>query len=188
MSTSTARILAREQRGRRRRRRQARSRRPRRGGRSAIGRMLRPTRRDATCEHRARCRSASSDGSRPSSASSSSSPSLAVVGKAWWDSRLPDTYSVMSYGTHDYGGGPEPPNHEGTRRRHAASPTCTGRATAAPDARFELTARAADDPPLVGARRPRADLQRDVARPGASRPAGRPRRGRAPQRGRRARA
>ena len=36
---------------------------------------------------------------------------LAVVGKAWWDSRIPDTYSVMSYGTHDYGGGPVPVDH-----------------------------------------------------------------------------
>ena len=38
---------------------------------------------------------------------------LAVIGKAWWDSRIPETYSVMSYGAHEYGGGPEPPNHEG---------------------------------------------------------------------------
>ena len=57
----------------------------------------------------------------------SSSSSLAVVGKAWWDSRLPDTYSVMSYGTHDYGGGPVPADHEGTTADGAsASPTCTG--------------------------------------------------------------
>ena len=33
--------------------------------------------------------------------------------KMWWDSRLPDTYNVMAYGTHDYGGGPEPPDHAG---------------------------------------------------------------------------
>ncbi len=31
-----------------------------------------------------------------------------LIGKAWWDSRIPDTYSVMSYGTHDFGGGSEP--------------------------------------------------------------------------------
>ena len=38
---------------------------------------------------------------------------VAFIGKAWWDSRLPDTYSVMSYGMHDFGGGPEPAAHEG---------------------------------------------------------------------------
>ena len=58
---------------------------------------------------------------------------VAVLGKAWWDSRLPDTYNVMAYGTHDYGGGPEPPNHAGHGAApERASPTCTGRATARP--------------------------------------------------------
>ena len=57
-----------------------------------------------------------------------------------------------------------------------------------PDARFELTAQSCRHPPLVGPHRPRADLQRDLAWPGAPRPAGRPRGGRAPQRRRRARA
>jgi FtsP/CotA-like multicopper oxidase with cupredoxin domain len=38
---------------------------------------------------------------------------LGFVGKSWYDSRLPDTYSVMAYGTHDFGGGPEPSGHEG---------------------------------------------------------------------------
>ena len=32
---------------------------------------------------------------------------LAVIGKASWDSRLPGTYSVMDYGTPEYGGGAE---------------------------------------------------------------------------------
>jgi FtsP/CotA-like multicopper oxidase with cupredoxin domain len=70
---------------------------------------------------------------------------LAFLGKQWWDSRLPDTYNAMSYGRHDYGGGPEPPNH-------AAHDPGTGTSVAvlhgptrgAAHARFELTARAAD--------------------------------------------
>jgi len=70
---------------------------------------------------------------------------VAVLGKMWWDSRLPETYNVMSYGTHEYGGGAVPPDHAG----HGAG---TGTSVAAlkgpgdgtPDAHFELTARAAD--------------------------------------------
>jgi FtsP/CotA-like multicopper oxidase with cupredoxin domain len=68
---------------------------------------------------------------------------LALVGKAWWDSRIPGTYSVMSYGTHEYGGGAVPPNHEG----HGVRGTSVARLhgpSEGPDARFELTARAAD--------------------------------------------
>ena len=68
---------------------------------------------------------------------------VAVVGKMWWDSRLPDTYNVMSYGTHDYGGGPEPPNHAG----HGAGTSVAdlhGPSGGTPDARFELTAGATD--------------------------------------------
>jgi FtsP/CotA-like multicopper oxidase with cupredoxin domain len=68
---------------------------------------------------------------------------LAVVTKAWWDSRLPVTYSVMSQGTHEYGGGPAPANHTG----HAVGGTSVADIhgpSGAPDKRFELTARAAD--------------------------------------------
>ncbi len=68
---------------------------------------------------------------------------VAVLGKMWWDSRLPDTYNVMSYGTHDYGGGPEPPNHAG----HGAGTSVAdlhGPSDGAPDVRFELTARTTD--------------------------------------------
>ena len=36
----------------------------------------------------------------------------AWVGKAWWDSRLPSTYSAMEFGSTDYGGGP-PHDHTG---------------------------------------------------------------------------
>ncbi len=68
---------------------------------------------------------------------------LAVLGRAWWDSRLPQTYSVMSYGTHDYGGGPAPPDHSehggGTSVSALREP-----GHEVPDARFELTAKAAD--------------------------------------------
>ena len=70
---------------------------------------------------------------------------LGVLGKAWWDSRLPDTYNVMSYGAHDHGGGPEPPNHAG---HHAGTGTSIadlhGPSDGVPDVHFELTARAAD--------------------------------------------
>ncbi len=38
---------------------------------------------------------------------------FALIGNAWWDSRIPETYSVMSYGTHDFGGGSEPSSHVG---------------------------------------------------------------------------
>ena len=70
---------------------------------------------------------------------------VAVLGKMWWDSRLPDTYNVMSYGTHDYGGGPEPPNHEGHDAGAGTSVAdLHGPSSGTPDARFELTARAAD--------------------------------------------
>ena len=68
---------------------------------------------------------------------------LAVVAKAWWDSRLPGTYSVMSYGTHEYGGGPEPADHTG----HTVGGTSVADLhgpSGTPDKRFELTARAAD--------------------------------------------
>ena len=70
---------------------------------------------------------------------------VAILGKAWWDSRLPGTYNVMSYGTHDYGGGPEPPNHAGHDAGAGTSVAdLHGPSDGTPDARFELTARAAD--------------------------------------------
>jgi FtsP/CotA-like multicopper oxidase with cupredoxin domain len=71
---------------------------------------------------------------------------VGYVGKAWWDSRIPGTYNVMSYGTHDYGGGPEVAVHEG--HGGAASDTSVdelhGPETGTPDTRFELVARSAD--------------------------------------------
>jgi FtsP/CotA-like multicopper oxidase with cupredoxin domain len=69
---------------------------------------------------------------------------LGFLAKAWYDSRLPGTYSVMSYGTHEYGGGSEPVAHE----RHGAEGISVadlhGPESGRPDARFELTAKSAD--------------------------------------------
>ena len=69
---------------------------------------------------------------------------LAVIGKAWWDSRLPETYSVMSYGVHDLGGGSEPASHDG----HASGGELSvedlhGVEASVPDARFTLIAKSA---------------------------------------------
>jgi FtsP/CotA-like multicopper oxidase with cupredoxin domain len=68
---------------------------------------------------------------------------LAFLGKSWWDSRLPGAYSVMSYGTHEYGGGPVPPDHSA----HGGGTSVAdlhGPRVARPDDHVELTARAAD--------------------------------------------
>ena len=66
---------------------------------------------------------------------------LGWIGKAWWDSRLPGTYSVMDYGTLDGGGGPAPASHAahggGISVADLHGPTGT------PDTRFTLTAREA---------------------------------------------
>jgi FtsP/CotA-like multicopper oxidase with cupredoxin domain len=65
---------------------------------------------------------------------------LAVVGKAWWDSRLPGTYNVMDYGEHDFGGGAIPASHT----EHGGGTSVAdlhGPRTAAPDARYTLTAK-----------------------------------------------
>lgn len=69
---------------------------------------------------------------------------LGVIGNAWWDSRIPDTYSVMSYGTHDFGGGSEPASH----KEHANGAGLSvddlhGKRVSVPDARFALTAKTA---------------------------------------------
>jgi FtsP/CotA-like multicopper oxidase with cupredoxin domain len=67
---------------------------------------------------------------------------LAFLGKAWWDSRLPGTYSVMSYGTHEYGGGPVPADHTAHGGGTSVADLHEPRAAQA-DAHFELTARSA---------------------------------------------
>jgi len=70
---------------------------------------------------------------------------VAVAAKAWYESRLPGTYNVMDYGTHEYGGGPEPRDHEGHAARTGISVAdLHGPSGETPHARFEVTARAAD--------------------------------------------
>lgn len=65
-----------------------------------------------------------------------------MIGKMWWDSRLPDTYSVMDHGTADYGGGPESVPH--TSHEEAAHNVSVeelhGPRAEVPDARFNLSA------------------------------------------------
>jgi FtsP/CotA-like multicopper oxidase with cupredoxin domain len=68
---------------------------------------------------------------------------IGFVAKAWYDSRLPGTYNVMSYGRPDYGGGPTPPSHMG-HEGHGAISIATLRGPAGvPDDHFRLTARTA---------------------------------------------
>ena len=70
---------------------------------------------------------------------------LAVVAKAWYDSRIPGTYSVMSYGAHEYGGGPAPASHE-SHGGDAGTVSVTelhGARVAAPNHRYRLVAKEA---------------------------------------------
>jgi FtsP/CotA-like multicopper oxidase with cupredoxin domain len=66
---------------------------------------------------------------------------LGWIGKQWWDSRLPGTYNVMDYGSHDYGGGSVPVSHAahggGTSVAELRGPR------GKPDARYTLTAKQA---------------------------------------------
>ncbi|MGH3079044.1 MAG: multicopper oxidase family protein [Gaiellaceae bacterium] len=68
---------------------------------------------------------------------------LAVIGKAWWDSRLPDAYSVMDYGTVDHGGGAEGGWHAYGAHGGGVSVADLHGPAGVPDARFTLTAREA---------------------------------------------
>ena len=53
---------------------------------------------------------------------------VAWVVWAWWESRLPATYSVMDYAIPDDGGGPATDmGMAGMRMPRPPSPTCTGR-------------------------------------------------------------
>lgn len=65
---------------------------------------------------------------------------LAWMGKLWYDSRLPGTYSVMDYGTHDYGGGRIPPDHASHGGQATSVADLHGSQAGSPDARFTLTA------------------------------------------------
>ena len=68
----------------------------------------------------------------------------AWIGKLWWDSRLPGTYSVMDYGTLDYGGRPAPQaEHQGTSQMRTSVADLHGPQAGSPDATFMLTAKRA---------------------------------------------
>src|SRR5215210_723463 len=63
---------------------------------------------------------------------------LLALGRMWWDSRLPSTYNVMDFGSHDFGGGAVPAGH------HSGGVSVDGLKGpqgGAPDARFTLTAK-----------------------------------------------
>ena len=65
---------------------------------------------------------------------------VGIVAKAWFDSRLPDSYSAMEFGQVDYGGGP-PQDHAG----HGLASVETLRGpTAKPDFRTTLVAKKAE--------------------------------------------
>jgi FtsP/CotA-like multicopper oxidase with cupredoxin domain len=73
---------------------------------------------------------------------------LGVLGWLWWESRLPETYNVMGYGTLDYGGGAVPAvpvphgddGHDHTATHLVSVARLRGPA-GKPDRRFTLTAR-----------------------------------------------
>jgi FtsP/CotA-like multicopper oxidase with cupredoxin domain len=64
---------------------------------------------------------------------------LLALGRMWWESRLPRTYNVMDFGSHDFGGGPVPTGHEGHGGVSVAG--FKGPQSGSPDARFTLTAK-----------------------------------------------
>ena len=66
----------------------------------------------------------------------------AMVGRMWWDSRLPGTYSVMDHGSLDGGGGDLAGHDHGSAQ--PIDLTELREAPGGPDARFTLTARQAD--------------------------------------------
>lgn len=70
-----------------------------------------------------------------------------LVGKAWWDSRLPGSYSAMDMGVLDYGGGPAQ-NH--AQHPHLRVDRLTGPKDATPDRRVTLTAQEAEVPLASG--------------------------------------
>ena len=63
---------------------------------------------------------------------------LGWIGWLWYESRLPDTYGVMEYGSHDHGGGPVP---RGGHHSGISVADLRGPRVGAADARFTLTAR-----------------------------------------------
>jgi FtsP/CotA-like multicopper oxidase with cupredoxin domain len=65
---------------------------------------------------------------------------VGIVAKAWFDSRLPDSYSAMEFGPMDYGGGP-PQDHS---THHSISVETLRGPTAKPDFRTTLVAKEAE--------------------------------------------
>jgi FtsP/CotA-like multicopper oxidase with cupredoxin domain len=74
-----------------------------------------------------------------------------LVGRAWWESRIPGTYSVMQFGFPDYGGGPPASKHmramgqmhmqmAGGIDPRASVTELVDRSSGPPDARFTLVA------------------------------------------------
>jgi FtsP/CotA-like multicopper oxidase with cupredoxin domain len=62
-----------------------------------------------------------------------------ALGRMWWESRLPGTYNVMDFGSHDLGGGSVPPSHDTAGTLDVAG--LKGSEDGAPDVRFTLTAK-----------------------------------------------
>jgi FtsP/CotA-like multicopper oxidase with cupredoxin domain len=71
---------------------------------------------------------------------------VGLVAKAWYDSRLPGTYSVMEFGDPDFGGGSEDAGHEGHGAGNGGISVVDlrGPKSDRPDARFELVAKSAE--------------------------------------------
>jgi FtsP/CotA-like multicopper oxidase with cupredoxin domain len=65
---------------------------------------------------------------------------VGLLGKAWYDSRVPSTYGAMEFGTMDYGGGPAA-DHEGHRAISVGA--LRGPHGGRPDLRVTLTAKKA---------------------------------------------
>jgi FtsP/CotA-like multicopper oxidase with cupredoxin domain len=63
---------------------------------------------------------------------------VAFVVRDWWNSRLPGTYSIMQYGSPDYGGAS--PSRGAPGARLVSVTTLTGPERGVPDDRFTLTA------------------------------------------------
>ena len=87
---------------------------------------------------------------------------LGWIGKAWWDSRLPGTYSVMDYGTLDGGGGPAPASHAAHGRRYLGRRP--PRADGHPRHAVHADRTRGDDTALVRPPSRRAHVRRQVAR------------------------
>src|SRR5215510_5795058 len=70
---------------------------------------------------------------------------VGIVAKAWWDSRLPGTYSVMDFGEPDFGGGTEHAAHSGHEAGNGGISVADFHGPSGePDARYELVARSAE--------------------------------------------